>query len=378
MGQESNEATRVMPSSGPPMDRTMVAGEPPPAGATQMGATIVCAVCQTSNSALETYCNECGFLLSSTPGEVEPGLAEEAAGMELVEASTGRRFRLRAGVNTIGREHCDILLMDGTVSRRHAQISVENGAATVTDLGSTNGTQVDGSRLIPSQPVALAPGTIVRFGNATFTFLAPGGQAGATIVAAPPAEPTIVASASPPPIDQTLVSPPPPAAPPEAPPAPLAEAAVEESPAPMTATEGEAPVARLKPTREDLSDILIRPGTIRLGRRPGNDVLLSQDPYVSGRHAEIFSDNTGCYLTDLGSTNGTVVNGQRLEPGQRQLLLDGDAVTLGQSGYVFETLDVLEQEIAPSPPLQEAGAEAWTGAEGSAQDTPNRAEIRAE
>jgi len=366
MGQEINEATRIMGAPGAPTeDRTMVAGGPPSSGATQMGVTVVCAICKTSNPGLETYCVECGFLLSSTPGAAEPVPAEEEAALELVEASSGRRFRLRPGVNTVGRENCDILLMDGTVSRRHAQFTVENGAVVVTDLGSTNGTQVDNSRITPNQPTPLAPGATLRFGNALLTLMAPGG-----------AETTIVAGTPPPPAaDQTLVATPP-AAPP--PPAPTDAAEVmpfagetpaapplilEEAPAPSAAQE--PAVARLKPTAANVPEIRIRPGTLTIGRRPGNDVILPHDPYISGRHAEILCDNTGCYLTDAGSTNGTVVNGTRLEPGQKQLLLDGDEISIGQSGYLFETLELPEEtepeSSSATPPLErgeEPGAEA--------------------
>src|SRR5947209_15192309 len=98
MSQDMPESTRVMPVGGVG-DRTMVApGSVPPLGAsfgdpaaTQMGATVVCAVCRSTNPALETYCVECGFLLSSSPGAAEPADTPESSAPELVEAVTGRR-----------------------------------------------------------------------------------------------------------------------------------------------------------------------------------------------------------------------------------------------------------------------------------------------
>src|SRR5437588_3466458 len=116
MAQDVNEATRVMPSGGAaPVDRTMISGAGA-AGATQMGGSVACAVCQTSSPSMETYCVECGFLLASTPGIVEEPLGgpaiEDAGDFALVESSTGRRFVLRTGMNTVGRENADILLMD--------------------------------------------------------------------------------------------------------------------------------------------------------------------------------------------------------------------------------------------------------------------------
>jgi len=336
MSEDRIESTQVMPAG----DRTLVAGDAPPptegAARTQMGATVACAVCGTGNSALETYCAECGFLLASSPGAAEPAPPEETAAPELVEAGSGRRFRLRGGVTTVGREGTDILLLDGTVSRRHAQILRDNGQVTVIDLGSTNGTQVDGARIQPNQPVALAPGAVVRFGNATLTLALPAAGAEATIVTGPPS-------------DQTLAMP-------SAPPVPPAEAAPAPAPAGAEAqpedaggvAQEEAPVARLKATSGPLPDIPIRPGTMTIGRRPGCTVVLSGDPYISGRHLQIDADISGCHLTDLGSTNGTVLNGQRLEPGQRQLLLDGDEIQVGQGTYVFETLEPPEEEEAPA------------------------------
>jgi pSer/pThr/pTyr-binding forkhead associated (FHA) protein len=56
------------------------------------------------------------------------------------------------------------------------------------------------------------------------------------------------------------------------------------------------------------------------------------------------SDATGCFLTDVGSTNGTTVNGAKLDPNTRQLLLDGDEVMLGQTTYRYETIAAPQEE----------------------------------
>src|SRR5205085_5710383 len=75
--------------------------------------------------------------------------------------------------------------------------------------------------------------------------------------------------------------------------------------------------------------------------------------YVSGRHAELSCDATGCYIVDLGSTNGTVVNGKKLTANERQLLLDGDDVMIGQTTYRFETAGPPEEAPAPAAARQE-------------------------
>ena len=57
---------------------------------------------------------------------------------------------------------------------------------------------------------------------------------------------------------------------------------------------------------------------------------------VSRRHASLGVINTGVIVCDLKSTNGTFLNGQRLLPGQRRVIKDGDQLMLGKLLlYVF-------------------------------------------
>ena len=68
------------------------------------------------------------------------------------------------GAASIGRnEDSDIFLVDPSVSRSHATIQIENDGAAVTDLGSTNGTFVNGERITGSR--CLVSGDILTFGN---------------------------------------------------------------------------------------------------------------------------------------------------------------------------------------------------------------------
>ncbi len=69
----------------------------------------------------------------------------------------------------IGRDpDCDVCLVDNRASRRHARLTRDaaTGAPLITDLGSRNGTTLDGRRLEPSHPTPLAEGSIVRVGDA--------------------------------------------------------------------------------------------------------------------------------------------------------------------------------------------------------------------
>ena len=70
---------------------------------------------------------------------------------------------------------------------------------------------------------------------------------------------------------------------------------------------------------------------LRLGRSPDNDVIL-RDPATSGHHARIERRGEAFWLVDLGSTNGTFVNGESV---QEKQLANGDRVTLGQNSIHF-------------------------------------------
>jgi class 3 adenylate cyclase len=65
----------------------------------------------------------------------------------------------------VGRDCNGLLLADRQTSRQHLLVSIEDGAVVVTDLGSTNGTFVDGRRL--DGPHQLLPGELVRLGDTT-------------------------------------------------------------------------------------------------------------------------------------------------------------------------------------------------------------------
>ena len=65
----------------------------------------------------------------------------------------------------VGRDCSGLLLADRQTSRQHLRLSLEDGAVVVTDLGSTNGTFVDGRPL--DGPHRLLPGQVVRLGDTT-------------------------------------------------------------------------------------------------------------------------------------------------------------------------------------------------------------------
>lgn len=76
---------------------------------------------------------------------------------------------LSEGPNVVGRDReCAVRIDSVTLSRRHAQVVVTNGEATVEDLGSKNGTRVNGQPVV--EPVALRDGDQVEVGTTTMTY----------------------------------------------------------------------------------------------------------------------------------------------------------------------------------------------------------------
>jgi pSer/pThr/pTyr-binding forkhead associated (FHA) protein len=86
----------------------------------------------------------------------------------LVVDQTGRRFDLRPGSNVIGRgSDSDLQLLDQGISRRHLDIQYDGNHATAYDLGSTNGSTVNGHE-ITSQ--LLRHGDVIRVGHTRIVF----------------------------------------------------------------------------------------------------------------------------------------------------------------------------------------------------------------
>ena len=73
---------------------------------------------------------------------------------------------------------------------------------------------------------------------------------------------------------------------------------------------------------------------LRMGRSPDNDLIL-RDPATSGHHARVERRGEQFWIVDLGSTNGTLVNG---EPIQEKELKHDDRITIGQNAVHFALL----------------------------------------
>ncbi len=74
---------------------------------------------------------------------------------------------------------------------------------------------------------------------------------------------------------------------------------------------------------------------VTLGRLPANTIVID-DSKTSGRHAEVWPDGVGYMLVDVGSTNGTLLNGQPLRPQEPLPLHAGDVITIGLTQITVE------------------------------------------
>jgi hypothetical protein len=71
-----------------------------------------------------------------------------------------------------------------------------------------------------------------------------------------------------------------------------------------------------------------------VGRGDDNDVSLTGDEFASSRHARFEPRRNGVWIEDIGSTNGTYVNGVRVTKERR--LSSGDVVRIGETDFRFE------------------------------------------
>jgi pSer/pThr/pTyr-binding forkhead associated (FHA) protein len=79
---------------------------------------------------------------------------------------------------------------------------------------------------------------------------------------------------------------------------------------------------------------VLGPAPLTIGKAQDNQLVIA-DTKVSGHHAEIRSTGQGYTITDLGSTNGTFVNGELLARGIPRMLNQGDSIRLGDTTFTY-------------------------------------------
>ncbi len=87
-----------------------------------------------------------------------------------------------------------------------------------------------------------------------------------------------------------------------------------------------------------VNSISLTAGTVSIGRANDNDIRI-KDTTVSSHHAKIVTFYNASYIEDLGSTNGTFVNGKRV---QKYTLNAGDIISLGALSLKVENEDDVE------------------------------------
>lgn len=265
--------------------------------ATIVGTPVKCPICGAENAPSEKYCGDCGFLLSSTPGEESESVSVDLP--ILKDPTTEAEYFIKPGKNMVGREGSDILLNHPTVSRKHAIITYTDGKCIIEDVGSTNGTIVQGEKV--TQPMELHDGDEIRIGSVVLTLQMPLSSKNASNQEfADDKEPEELESDD---VGQQL-----------------------------------SPVGKLVSQKKPGVEYLIYSGTNTIGRRPGNDIQIGDDPYLSGYHAEITAGDGWFEIVDVGSTNGTIVNGITLDPDVPVQLNDGDHIVLGRTQLIFHVI----------------------------------------
>ncbi len=93
-------------------------------------------------------------------------------------------------------------------------------------------------------------------------------------------------------------------------------------------------VVQRRPTFEAGEEFPVDSAPLTIGRGAQNDLALAGDEFASARHARIEARRDGVWVHDLGSTNGTYVNGARIEG--TQLLEPGDVLRVGETDLRLE------------------------------------------
>jgi len=88
------------------------------------------------------------------------------------------------------------------------------------------------------------------------------------------------------------------------------------------------------PALDEKEEWQLNSAPLTFGRGGQNDIQLQSDEYASSRHARIETRRDGVWLEDIGSTNGTYLNGTRLTRPKR--LTSGDIVRIGETELRYE------------------------------------------
>ncbi len=216
------------------------------------------------------------------PTVLPAGMPEQSPELIVRDAHGERRVPLTKAVFTIGRgTDRDLVLNDPKVSTRHAHLEWRDAAIMLIDDGSTNGTFVNGARVATT---LLAPDMVAELGDIRLTL-----------------------------------------APLDVPERAHGIARIDGARAGAAPIESGTQLASVPPVMPvNITDLHLEKEIITIGRDQDNDLPL-RNPQVSRHHARLRRIGTTHIIEDLGSTNGTFVNGERVTSRQ---LAPGDQIQI--------------------------------------------------
>ena len=289
---------------------------------------------------------------------VPPPPAKKPSGdvsARVVCLTDGREYNISGEPLVFGRDAaCDVVVGGNEVSRRHAEIRPAPDGHVLVDL-SVNGTFVNGQRIERIHQLARAD--VIRIGHDEFRFYS-------DIAPLPQSRPR--------PTPQPVESPP-----------TGAGQRLSDTMHGLPLSELQGVVTPRAATPALLASLLIRNGSLKgqrlpiqapvvnIGRADYNDVVIAE-PSVSTTHAKLQRREDLWVLADLGSTNGTFVEGERIT--EEVALTPGATLRFGEVSVLFEPLD------DRAPVARPAGTQALDRVEPAAapgESRPRRRPIRA-
>jgi len=224
-------------------------------------------------------------------------------------------FSLSKSSVEIGRtSQNDIVLQDEKVSRSHARIDCDEHGCTLVDLGSSNGSVVNGVRIEEQQ---LKPGDVIHLGGSTLRYeeFTDKTDPGVTMLNT---EADLNAT--------------------------LAKTALK------TALNDVSSTRLVIHTLEKTWEVPIEGASLAIGRDPSCDIFID-DLRLSRRHAQLEDKGSFFSIRDLTSTNGTWIGNRRIDV---HTLSDGDEIRIGQARMVFKR-GFKPQELTFTGTLEEKG-----------------------
>jgi pSer/pThr/pTyr-binding forkhead associated (FHA) protein len=259
-------------------------------------------------------------------GGTKPAAPAVVTGGRLVCLTDGREYQVGAAL-VIGRDaSSDVVVPGNEVSRRHAQIVATEQGFVLVDT-STNGTFVNSHRVEGSRVLHRAD--VIRVGADEFRFY---GEPTSSAPSPPTPTPATAAAGSEPPPQGAQQR--------------LFDTMFGAGAGPNVPLAG--PVTPITVVDAPIASLLVRSGNLKgkrltvrspvanIGRGDYNDLVISE-PSVSASHAKLQRREGIWVLTDLGSTNGTFVDGERVT--EETPLGPGATIRFGEVATLFESTD---------------------------------------